>query len=45
MGGVKFFDSHSRDLLVMGHPFGTRTLIEIDSLGTLSMLDDYDKMT
>ena len=31
----KVFDSHSRDLLGMGNPFGTCTLIEIDSLMNL----------
>ena len=34
-GKYKVFDSHSRDLLGMGHPFGTCTLIEIDSLMSL----------
>ena len=31
----RVFDSHRRDLLGMGHPFGTCTLIEIDSLMNL----------
>ena len=31
-GGYKVFDSHSRDLVGMAHPYGTCTLIEIDSL-------------
>ena len=31
-GRYKVFDSHCRDLLSMGHPFGICTLIEIDSL-------------
>lgn len=31
-GRSKVFDSHRRDLLGMGHPLGTGTLIEIDSL-------------
>ena len=34
MGDI-VFDSDSRDLLGMGHPFGTCTLIEIDSLMNL----------
>ena len=31
-GRYKVFYSHCRDSLSMGHPFGTCTLIEIDSL-------------
>ena len=34
-GGYKVFDSHSRDLFGMAHPYGTCTLVEIDSLGNL----------
>ena len=34
-GRYKIFDSHSRDLLGMAHPYGTCTLIEIDSLMNL----------
>ena len=34
-GRYKVFDSHRRDLLGMGHPLGTFTLIEIDSLMSL----------
>ena len=34
-GGYKVFDSHSRDLVGMAHPYGTCTLIEIDSLVNL----------
>ena len=34
-GRYKVFYSHSRDLSGMGHPFGTCTLIEIDSLRNL----------
>lgn len=31
-GRSKVFDSHRRDFKGMGHPLGTGTLIEIDSL-------------
>lgn len=31
-GRSKVFDSHRRDLFGTGHPLGTDTLIEIDSL-------------
>ena len=31
-GRYKVFDSHRRDLLGLGHPPGTFTLTEIDSL-------------
>ena len=34
-GGYKVFDSHSRDLFGMAHPYGACTLIEIDSLMNL----------
>ena len=34
-GGYKVFDSHSRDLFGMAHPYGTCTLVEIDSLMNL----------
>ena len=34
-GRYKVFDSHRRDLLGMGHPLGTFTLIEIDSFMNL----------
>lgn len=34
-GGYKVFYSHSRDLLGMGHSYGTCALIEIDSLMNL----------
>ena len=34
-GGYKVFDSRSRDLLGMAHPYGTCTLIEVDSLMNL----------
>ena len=34
-GKYKVFDSHSKDLLGMTHPYGTCTLIEVDSLNDL----------
>lgn len=34
-GGYKVFYSHGRDLLGMGHSYGTCALIEIDSLMNL----------
>ena len=34
-GGYKIFDSHSRDLLGLAHPYGTCTLIGVDSLMNL----------
>ena len=34
-GRYKVSDSHSRDLLGMAHPYGTCTLIEIDSVMNL----------
>ena len=34
-GGYKVFDSHNRDLVGMGHPYGICTSIEIDLLMNL----------